>query len=235
MEAVTAMNKNTGLADGKALSDEEIVERMRLGETALFEILMRRYNQRLFRVTRAILGNDSEAEDVMQEAYVRAYMHLNQFDGRAKFATWLTKIAIHEALARVRQRQRLVELDAEPAVDESAMNYRSNSRNPEEELMSRTLALVLETAIDALPPLYRSVFMLREVEGLNTVETAECLSLSEETVKVRLHRARSLLRKEIYTQTGAATAAAFQFLGARCDRMVAVVFEKIGLAHNDTP
>ena len=100
--------------------------------------------------------------------------------------------------------------------------------------MSRTLALVLETAIDALPPTYRSVFMLREVEGLNTVETAECLSLSEETVKVRLHRARSLLRKEIYTQTGAASAAAFQFLGARCDRMVAVVFEKIGLPHNDT-
>src|SRR5689334_9449703 len=177
MKAVTAMNKKTGLADSKALSDEEIVERLRLGETALFEILMRRYNQRLFRVTRAILGNDSEAEDVMQEAYVRAYMHLNQYEGRAKFATWLTKIAVHEALARVRQRQRLVELDADTAVDESAMNYRSNSRNPEEELMSRTLALVLETAIDGLPPIYRSVFMLREVEGLNTVETAECLSL----------------------------------------------------------
>lgn len=226
------MDKTTGLADGKALSDEEIVERLRLGETALFEILMRRYNQRLFRVTRAILGNDSESEDVMQEAYVRAYTHLNQYEGRAKFSTWLTKIAVHEALARVRQRQRLVELDADTAVDESAMKYRTTSRNPEEELMSRTLALVLETAIDALPPTYRSVFMLREVEGLNTVETAECLSLSEETVKVRLHRARSLLRKEIYTQTGVATAAAFQFLGARCDRMVAVVLEKIGLPHN---
>ena len=229
------MNKDQtiGQTDSKGLSDEEIVERLRFGEKPLFEILMRRYNQRLFRISRAILGNDSEAEDVMQEAYVRAYTHLHQFDGRAKFATWLTRIAVHEALARVRHRHRLVEIDADSAFDESTMKYKSTTLNPEQELMARTMSIVLETAIDALPPIYRSVFMMREVEGLSTVETAECLTISEDTVKVRLHRARSLLRKDIYAQTGAATASAFQFLGARCDRMVAAVFEKVGLSQSD--
>ena len=210
-----------------ALTDEEVVERVRAGETALFEILMRRYNQRLYRVTRSILGNDTEAEDVTQDAYVRSYMHLDQFDGRAKFSTWLTKIAVHEALARARNRKKIVEIDAASGSMEDGMNLESKAPSPEQEVLTHTMRIVLETAVDRLPESYRSVFMLREVEEMSTAETAGCLDLSEEAVKVRLHRARSLLRKDIYAQTGAATASAFQFMGARCDRMVATVLERI--------
>ena len=209
------------------MTDEEVVGRVRAGETALFEVIMRRYNQRLFRVALSILGNDDEAEDVTQDAYVRSYMHLDQFEGRAKFSTWLTKIAVHEALARLRARQRIVEIDAMSGAVEDSMVLESKSPSPEQEVMTQTIKIVLESAIEKLPETYRSVFMMREVEGMSTAETAECLDLSEESVKVRLHRARSMLRKHIYAQTGAATVGAFQFLGARCDRMVASVLERI--------
>jgi RNA polymerase sigma-70 factor (ECF subfamily) len=214
-----------------AMTDEEVVERVRGGETALFEVLMRRYNQRLYRTARSILGDNAEAEDVTQDAYVRSYMHLDQFDGRAKFSTWLTKIAVHEALARVRKRQRLVEIDAAQGSTEEAMNLESKSPSPEQEVLTQTWKVVLEAAIDRLPQAYRSVFMLREVEQMDTAETAVCLDISEAAVKVRLHRARVLLRKEIYAQTGAATAEAFHFDGARCDRIVSAVFERIRSLH----
>jgi len=210
-----------------AMTDEDVVERVRGGDTALFEVIMRRYNQRLFRVARSILSDAAEAEDVMQDAYVRSYTHLGQFDGRAKFSTWLTKIAVHEALARLRNRQRFVELDASPESMGKSMNLESKSPSPEQEVLNQTMKMVLEAATDRLPQNYRSVFMLRDIEGLSTAETAECLDISEDSVKVRLHRARSLLRKDIYAQTGAATTAAFQFLGARCDRMVTAVLERI--------
>lgn len=210
-----------------AMTDEEVIERVKAGETGLFEVIMRRYNQRLYRVTRSILGNDGEAEDVTQDAYVRSYMHLDQFDGRAKFSTWLTKIAVYEALARLRTRKRIVEIDAAPDSMEVRMNLESGTPSPEQEVLTQTMRMVLERAVDKLPETYRSVFMLREVEAMTTAETAECLEISEESVKVRLHRARSFLRKQIYAQTGAATASAFQFLGARCDRMVSTVMKRI--------
>lgn len=209
------------------LPDEEVVGRVLAGETALFEVLMRRYNQRVYRIVRSILGNDVEAEDVTQDAYVRSYMHLDQFAGRAKFSTWLTKIAVHEALARLRNRERLVEIDAASGSMEERMRLESNAPSPEQEVLTHTMRRALEAAVDKLPGKYRSVFMMREVEGMSTAETADCLGLTELTVKVRLHRARVLMRKHLYAETGAATAAAFQFLGARCDRMVSVVMERI--------
>jgi RNA polymerase sigma-70 factor (ECF subfamily) len=214
-----------------AMTDEEVVRRVRGGETALFEVLMRRYNQRLYRTARSILHNDGEAEDVMQDAYVRSYMHLDQFDGRASFSTWLTKIAVHEALARARKRRKIVELDATSGSMESSMNLQSKEPSPEQDVLTHTMRIVLEAAIDRLPQTYRSVFMLREIEEMSTAETAECLDLSEEAIKVRLHRARALLRKDIYTQTGAATAEAFHFAGARCDRIVSAVFKRIQSQH----
>ena len=225
---MTTVSTASTLAAGP-MTDEEVVGRVRAGETALFEVIMRRYNQRLFRVALSILGNDDEAEDVTQDAYVRSYMHLDQFEGRAKFSTWLTKIAVHEALARLRARQRIVEIDATSGAGEDRMVLESKSPSPEQEVMTHTIKIVLESAIEKLPETYRSVFMMREVEGMSTAETAECLDLSEESVKVRLHRARSMLRKHIYAETGAAKVGAFQFLGARCDRMVASVLEKIQL------
>jgi len=202
-------------------TDEEVVGRVLAGDTPLYEILMRRYNQRLYRVARAILRDDGEAEDVMQDAYVRAYQHLAEFEGRAKFSTWLTRIAVHEALARAHRRKRF---QPPPIPDESRgsiMNFlESTTPSPERLAYGRELGGVLEKAILRLPEDYRLVFTLRNVEEMSTSETAECLNLSEENVKVRLHRERALLRKELYAHAGATTARSFVFHAVRCDRIV---------------
>jgi RNA polymerase sigma-70 factor, ECF subfamily len=204
-----------------ALTDEEIVERIRGGETALFELLMRRYNQRLYRITRAIVGDEAEAEDVIQDAYVRAFEHLDQFAGRARFSTWLTRIAVHEASARRRRRGRQID------IEESMPTLPSAAAGPEQRAADHELGQVIAVAVDALPEVYGSVFMLREVEGLSTAETAACLDINGETVKTRLHRARALLRNHITARIGVAAREAFQFAGARCDRTVAAVMARI--------
>jgi RNA polymerase sigma-70 factor (ECF subfamily) len=213
-------------ATNDELSDEEVVQRVIQGEPAHFEILMRRYNRRLFRVTRSIVTNDLEAEDIIQDAYVRAYEHLPQFEGRAKFSTWLTKIAIYEAYARVR-RFDYQKVDSISLLEGQGMDVRAKGRDPEQQIYDGELKMVLEKAFDALPNDYRSVFMLREIEGLSTAETAECLEISEENVKTRLHRARAQLQRELYSLVGANANVAFQFLGARCDRIVERVLDRI--------
>jgi RNA polymerase sigma-70 factor (ECF subfamily) len=210
----------------EAWTDEHVVERVLAGETAAFEVLMRRYNQRLYRVARAILRDDAEAEDVMQDAYVRAYQHLSQFAGRARFSTWLTRIAVHEALARRQRRQRLSGMDAITAPNgEIAMA--SSSPDPELQASRGETRRLLENAILALPETYRSVLILRDVEEMNTAEAATCLDLTEQNLKVRLHRARALLRKELYARAGADSADAFQFPATRCDRVVSAVFQRL--------
>jgi len=203
-----------------------VVSRVLGGETALFEIIMRRYNQRLYRVAHSILRNDAEAEDVMQDAYVRAYQHLGQFEGRAKFSTWLTRIAVHEALARAHRRSRVQELDAEPSGGYMDPLI-SNTPDPEQQVSDHELVALLQTAVLALPTSYRSVLMLRDIEEMSTTETAQALDLTEENVKVRLHRARALLRREMFARAGAQRGNAFPFMGARCDRMVQTVMERI--------
>lgn len=214
----------------EAWSDEQVVERVLAGESALYELLMRRYNQRLYRVARAILRDDSEAEDVMQDAYVRAYQHLADFEGRARFSTWLTRIAVHEALARLRHRSRYQSLDHSEASEGGIMeSLASGGRDPEEMTYDGELGEVLERAILKLSEEHRLVFMLREVEGMTTEETAEGLRLSPENVKVRLHRARAALRKELYSRIGATTARSFQFHASRCDRVVNNVLRALGL------
>ncbi len=208
------------------LSDEEIVSRVRDGETALYEVLMRRYNQRLFRLTRSMLRDDDEAEDVMQDAYVRAYVSLHQFEGRAQFSTWLTKIAIHEASARLRRQKRMQEFPETPLGESRTVDsIRSSNPDPEQQTLRQQGASFLEQALDTLPQTYRCVFVCREIENMNTHETAECLDLTEETVKVRLHRARQMLQNELYALAGATTSQAFVFMGSRCDRMVRRVFD----------
>jgi RNA polymerase sigma-70 factor (ECF subfamily) len=209
------------------LSDEEVVRRVLDGETALFEIIMRRYNQRLYRIARGILRDDGEAEDVMQDAYVRAYTHLRQFAGRAQFSTWLSRIAIHEALARSKRRQRTDQLGTD-AWDGEDMNLLATSLNPEEQTSASELRSALEEAILAIPEQYRLVLMLRDVEQMSTAEAATALDLTEENVKVRLHRARALVRKELFARAGSEAQSAFGFMGARCDRVVARVLETIG-------
>ncbi len=210
------------------LPDVEVVRRVRSGETALFEILMRRHNRRVYRVARAIVKDENEAEDVMQEAYVNAYVHLDQFAERAQFSTWLTRIAVHEALARVRKRDRLTEFDEnEEAGDQIMPAFNAIGRNPEQQASNTELRGLLEAAIESLPQGYRVVFVLREVEGLSTAETAESVGVTEETVKTRLHRARALLREEMFQRAGIATSYAFDFHLSRCDRVVSKVLERI--------
>lgn len=209
------------------LSDEEVVRRVLDGETAFFELIMRRYNQRLYRVARAIVRDDGEAEDIMQEAYVRAYEHLDQFAGRAQFATWLTRIAIHEALARVRRRNRVEQIGANESGGETEMDVPANNLNPEQQTSVGELGKALENAILAIPDEYRLVLMMRDVEQLSTTETAAALDLTEVNVKVRLHRARAMVRKQLFAQAGTEAPAAFGFMGARCDRVVRDVMQRI--------
>ncbi len=206
-------------------SDEAVVREVCAGEVARFEILMRRHNQRLFRTARAILRDDAEAEDVVQQAYLAAYAKLDQFRGDARFSTWLTRIAVHEALRRMRKHGRLSDLDVVTAADDAAMN--APARSPEDDASGGELRALLEEAIDALPESYRVVFVMRDVEELDTRETAECLSLSEEAVRVRLHRARKALREWLYERADTLTADAFGFAGERCDRIVAFVLARI--------
>src|SRR5207253_1277242 len=217
------------LANSAELTDEEVVTRVLNGETALFEILMRRYNQRLYRVARSILRQDDEAEDVMQDAYVRAYQHLGQFAGRAKFSTWLTRIAVHEALARAHRGKRYDALEGLSAVQGEAMKFASAAPSPEQEVATAQSHAILEEAILSLPESYRTVLMMRDIEELTTAEAAESLDITEQNVKVRLHRARALLRRELYTRAGVSGADAFAFMGVRCDRVVKNVFARLAM------
>jgi RNA polymerase sigma-70 factor, ECF subfamily len=195
------------------LTDEEIVHRVLTGDVPMFEVLMRRYNQRLYRAARAILQDDADAEDAVQQAYLNAYRHLNQFEGRARFSTWLTRIAMYEALARRRRGA------GNPAASEHGLaeTAASTSPDPERQAYGKELSVLLQTALAGLPDGYRSVFMLREVEGLSTAEAARHLRISEATAKTRLHRAKGLLQRKLHAVT---PAGAFSFDGARCDRLV---------------
>ena len=182
---------------------------------------MRRYNQRVFRAARAVLRDDAEAEDVVQDAWVRAYTHLHQFGGRASFATWLTRIAVHEAIARRRRRTLQV------PIDDHAPAPVATTPQPDDAADGREVAAAIERAIDALPPPYRTTFVLRDVQGLDTAETAACLDVPEATVKTRLHRARSLLRTQLGATLDVDADGVFAFAGHRCDRMVATVMSRI--------
>jgi RNA polymerase sigma-70 factor (ECF subfamily) len=215
------------LAGAAALSDEEVVERVLAGDTSLYEVVMRRYNTRLYRVARAILNNDGEAEDVMQDTYVRAFQFLGQFEGRAKFSTWLTRIAVHEALARTHKARRFEDWDDmnENLQNEVAASPLSSS--PESQTALVEMSKILEHAIEGLPAQYRTVVMMRDVEEMTTAETAECLSLTEDNVKIRLHRAHGMLRKELYQNARISAADAFPFHAPRCDRVVANVFARL--------
>jgi RNA polymerase sigma-70 factor (ECF subfamily) len=208
--------------DDGAPDDLQVVTRVLAGEVALFELLMRRHNQRLFRAARAIVKDDDEAEDVMQEAYVNAYMNLAQFAGRARFASWLTRIAVHEALARVRKRGSVLR-----EVEDEAMS--SDRASPEQNASDRELRAILTPLVDALPDAFRVVFVLRAVEGLSVEETAECLDLLPETVRTRFFRARRLLRQGLIERGTQAEKCVYEFHLLRCDRVVGGVFARLGV------
>jgi RNA polymerase sigma-70 factor (ECF subfamily) len=209
-------------------TDEQLVVRARAGEGTAFELLMRRHNQRVYRVVRSILRDGAEIEDVIQQAYLQAFQHLDQFGGNARWSTWVCRIAINEALARIRQRGRFVSIDA---ASEDAMSDVSKGPNldPERAAAGRELGHLVEHAIDGLPDIYRSVLILREIEGMTTEEAASVLEIEIDAVKTRLHRARAALRAAIEDRVGDQMTNAFTFGNERCDRVVAAVLAKLNL------
>lgn len=227
--------ETTGILERAATehwTDEQVVDRVRAGETALYEILMRRYNQRLYRVACAILRDTAEAEDVIQDAYVRAYQHLDQFAGRSPFSIWLTRIAVNEALRRLQLRRRSTQFenldnDGEDTMWDAESNVPEGSPDPEQRASIAELGRLLEEAVLDLPQQYRAVIMLRDVEELSTAETAAALDLTEDNVKVRLHRGRAMMRDRLFARVGTGVKTAFPFMGERCDRVVLGVFARL--------
>jgi RNA polymerase sigma-70 factor (ECF subfamily) len=207
-------------------TDEKLVERARAHDGAAFELLMRRHNQRVYRVVRSILRDVDEIEDVIQQAYLQAFTHLDQFGGNARWSTWVCRIAINEALARIRQRGRFVSIDA--ASEESMADFsKAPNSDPERAVAGREFGHLVERAIDGLPDIYRSVLILREVEEMTTEETAAVLDVEVDVIKTRLHRARAALRASIENRVGEQMKNAYTFGNERCDRVVAAVLAKL--------
>jgi RNA polymerase sigma-70 factor, ECF subfamily len=207
-----------------SLTDEEIVARVCAGERHLFEQLMRRHNQQVYRAARAVLRDDSETEDVMQDAYVRAYQHLREFEGRSRFSTWLTRIALHEAFARARRRKRFDSLESRA---EDQPLPAAAVRNPEQLAEDGEMHGLIEKAVGSLPEEFRSVFVLRAVQGMKGAEVAACLGIRETTVKTRLFRARARLQELLVASAGSAVRGIYDFHLSRCDSVVGAVLQRV--------
>ena len=232
MNMEPARSDGTPVVPASTLSDADIVKRVRAGEHALFEILMRRHNQQLYRAARAIVKDEHEVEDVMQQAYINAFTHLHQFEERSQFSTWLTRITLNEAFGRRRKMRQsesraIVVSDAREDAGELMETVRTPQPDPERQAYARELHRVLEEAVDTLPETYRAVFMLRDIEGLSTSETGAGLGLGDEAVKTRLHRARAMIRRAVTVRLGEVAAGAFEFHAPRCDRVVSAVLARV--------
>lgn len=215
----------------RTLSDEELVRHVRSGHPRAFEPVMRRYNQRLFRAARGITGSDAEAEDVVQDAYVRAYTRINEFRGPKGLGAWLTRIAVNQALMRKRRPDAAdptgPEYDDETPREDAMANDDRSARTPEQEAANDQLGRLLERCVDDLPASYRVAFILREIEQLSVAETAQSLGIPAATVKTRVHRARRLLRDQLSRELAGASGQAYRFAGHRCDRIVETVFLRL--------
>ncbi|MEZ4925457.1 MAG: RNA polymerase sigma factor [Saprospiraceae bacterium] len=214
------------------LSDEEVVTRVLTGEKELYEILLKRYNQTLYRAIRSYLP-DCEVEDIMQEAYIKAYEKLGQFQGGSSFSTWLVRIGINEALQFLRRKKkfRVINLFGNNEGSTQIFNMPDfNKMNPEKKLINQEGKLLYEKAISQLPEKYRIVYVLREIEGLKNPEIAICLDITESNVKVRLHRAKILIKEVLFKISSNANV--FEFGNSRCGRMVERVMRKICSTHH---
>jgi RNA polymerase sigma-70 factor (ECF subfamily) len=218
------------------LDDDGLVGLARAGQAAAFRAITQRFNRRLYRVARGILGDDAEAEDVVQEAYLRAFNNLAGFRGDSSFATWLTRIAINEALGRKRRRRPTLDLEALDMVNEQEearvlIFPAARLGDPEADASRSEVRRLLERAIDGLPEAFRVVFVLREIEELSVEETASQLQILPQTVKTRLHRARRMLREALEQKLGSALQDTFAFDGKRCERMTQAVLHRLGDGH----
>ncbi|HMN04582.1 MAG TPA: RNA polymerase sigma factor [Flavobacteriales bacterium] len=209
-----------------SLSDLEVVERVRNGEKALCEILMRRHNQTLYRAVRSYLKDGDDVQDAMQEAYVKAFSKLDQYKGDAAFSTWLVRIGINEALQALRK-QRALHVYADPEVRAERLTQLPDTgqMNPEQRTIREEHRRLLEQAVDRLPEDYRAVYMLREVEEMSVGEVSQSLDISEANVKVRLHRAKNMVKDAL--MGAQEPASAFGFGNAHCDALVAAVMARI--------
>lgn len=218
------------------LDDGSLVALALQRDEAAFRLIMQRHNRRLYRVARSVLGDDCEAEDVVQEAYVNAFTHLADFRGDARLSTWLTRIALNEALGRLRQRRPTVDLKDIETINEQGearvifLPSARQDSDPEASAARAEVRRLLERAVDDLPDPFRLVFVLRDVEEMSTEETASHLGLRPETVKTRLHRARRLLRQALNDTLAAALIDTFPFAGARCARISEAVLEQLDLS-----
>lgn len=218
------------------LDDKALVALALEREEAAFRLIMQRHNRQLYRVARGVLGNDTDAEDVVQETYVRAFTHLDGFRGEARLSTWLTRIALNEALGRVRDRRPTTDLRHLDAIDEQGearvifLPSARQDSNPEASAARAEARRLLERAVDQLPGPFRAVFVMRDVEELSVEETASQLGLRPETVKTRLHRARRQLRQSLHETLAATLVDAFPFAGARCARITEAVLDRLGIS-----
>ncbi|QPC93811.1 RNA polymerase sigma factor [Mesorhizobium sp. INR15] len=222
------------LTAAPVLADEmQLVRRALAHDGDAFRAIMKAHNQRLYRLARGVLRNDSDAEDAVQEAYVRAFAHLDAFRGDSSLATWLSRIVLNEALGRLRKRRRTVAVAMPDDRQAEIIPFPLNpSDDPERTMAQRQILQLVEQATDNLPDVYRCVFMARVVEGLSIEETAELLGVRAETVKTRLHRARTLLRKALEDQIGPVLLDAFPFAGRRCERLTEAVMKRLDLGFN---
>jgi RNA polymerase sigma-70 factor (ECF subfamily) len=223
------MTIRTKPLDHAGLTEAELVALAKAGGREAFAALMQRGNQRLFRVARAVLRDDGEAEDVLQEAYVRAFAGLQDFRGEASIFTWLTRIVLNEAHARLRKRRPAVELAALETEPGRVLVF-PGVHDPEQDAARAEVRRLLERAVDDLPEAFRVVFVLRDVQGLTIEETAAAVAVKPETVKTRLHRARRLLREALDAELASTLTGAFPFLGARCQRITERVLARLDAA-----
>lgn len=216
------MNKE-GIPTSEILNDDEIIARILHGEKDLYSMIVRRYNQRLYRIGMSMLNDDAEVEDAMQVAYINAYENLGKFAFRSSFPTWLTRILINECLLRLRKRKKSISMNDENI--ENVMNQDKGPQTPVTVTFNSELRSILNDAIGKLPEIYRTVFIMREIENMNIAETKECLNISEVNVKVRLNRAKALLRDILSAQYSKDDILHFHL--SRCDRMVDTVMRSI--------
>ncbi|MER9676212.1 RNA polymerase sigma factor [Mesorhizobium sp. M0208] len=212
-----------------ASRDMQLVGRALARDGDAFRTIIKTHNQRLYRIARGVVRNDSEAEDIVQEAYVSAFAHLESFRGDASLATWLSRIVINEALGRLRKRRRMVAMPENPQAEIIRFPF-NPSDDPERTMAQRQILELVERATDSLPDVYRMVFVARVIEGLSIEETAELLGVRPETIKTRLHRARALVRKALDDQIGPVLLDAFPFAGRRCERLTNAVMQRLGLS-----
>lgn len=219
------MDKQEKLEKTESIPDNQIIARILAGEKEQYAILIRKFNQRLYRVGMSILDEDAEVEDAMQTAYIKAYENLKKFAFRSGFGTWLTRIMINESLLRLKKRKRLKHFDEDIVSSQHFQMKTTDMQTPAAKTINSELKQILEKAIRELPAKYKTVFIMREIEGLNTEETKNCLQISEVNVKVRLNRAKMLLK----TSLGAyyKKEEILHFHLNRCDRMVLQVMNSI--------